>query len=80
MMMGSLSKILPLLEPEQTITVTQQFFFSQPGTLKLMAHIETVHSPKQISTKSKYEEPEIILDEVESVQWYQPGIEISIVE
>jgi hypothetical protein len=79
-LIGSLSTLLPILQAGETTTVSQQLFFSQPGNLNVMAHVETIHTPKEVIKKSKYEAPEIVLEEVEGIQWFQPGIRVSIVE
>jgi hypothetical protein len=79
-LIGSLSTLLPLLHGGETTKVSQQLFFSQPGNYNVMAHIETIYEPKEVAKKSKYEAPEIVLEEVEGIQWFQPGIRVSIVE
>ncbi|KAI8896985.1 TRAPP II complex [Globomyces pollinis-pini] len=76
---GSLSRILTKLEPGTSTTVEMSFLFTAFGDVKLLAHVEHIHPKKVIQKKSKYEAPDVILDEVDRIHWYKPGVSISVV-
>jgi hypothetical protein len=71
---------LPELGPGETTTVKQDLFLLRSGHLKIMAHVESIHVPKQVKKKSKYEAPDLVLEAIEDIQWFQPGIAIEIRE
>lgn len=79
-MMGSRSRILPEIGANGTFSIKSQLLFSAKGMVKVMAHVETIHPAKVIVKKSKYEAPDIVLDDIEGVQWYKPGLSLLVVE
>ncbi|KAJ3273986.1 hypothetical protein HDV01_003656 [Terramyces sp. JEL0728] len=77
---GSLNRLLPTICPQQTYTFDIPLEFPVVCNLKLLAQVEYIHEKREVIKKSKYEEVELILDEIDTVSWLKPRISISVVE
>ncbi|KAJ3364330.1 hypothetical protein HDU91_002648 [Kappamyces sp. JEL0680] len=77
---GSSNLLLETIPPKGTASVDTQVLFSGTGHFKIIAHAERIYEKKVAKVHSKYEAPEVDLEEVETVHWLKAGIFMNVVE
>ncbi|KAJ3259683.1 hypothetical protein HK103_001944 [Boothiomyces macroporosus] len=77
---GSLNRVLPTISPQGSFSFGIPLIFPSVCNLKILAQVEYIHEKKEVVKKSKYEEAELILDEIETLNWLKPRLSMSVVE
>ncbi|KAJ3313765.1 hypothetical protein HDV04_001569 [Boothiomyces sp. JEL0838] len=77
---GSLNRVLPTISPQGSFSFDIPLIFPSVCNLKILAQVEYIHEKKEVVKKSKYEEAELILDEIETLGWLKPRLSMSVVE
>ena len=76
---GSSYQLIDEILPEKTFKFESKMLFSIIGKFKIIAHVERIPEKKLITTKKKYEAPDVVLDDIESITWFK-GIKVSVLE
>lgn len=77
---GSANRLLDPIKVGETLTFDMQVMFSSTGVFKIIAHVEMVHEKKVVVKKSKYEAPEVVLEDIETIHWFKSGVFMNVIE
>jgi hypothetical protein len=75
---GSSNKVLEEVAAHGSLTFEMDLLFTGTGDFKIIAHVERIIEKKALKAKSKYEAPEIVLEEFETIYWVKNGLNVRV--
>lgn len=79
MFVGTQDLRIEKIMPEQTFSLDMKVMFSTVGNFKIISHVERIPEKRVMVTKKKYEVPDIVLDDIDSITWFK-GVKMSVQE
>lgn len=77
---GSSNRLLDPIKVGETVSFDMPVMFSATGVFKLIAHVEKIQEKKVVVKKSKYEVPDVILEDIETIHWFKSGVFITVID